>query len=164
MAITTYTSYAEIRAVLGVSSTELTDAQLALPIYDLHSTLVLEDVYVDLPADFATVSALPSKSANQQRFLDLTKLYVPYAIANELVKSLPMSTVKQLTDGRAGFMRQDDVQKEMQDNIDQTLLAVKYRLSAIYATLFPSKVVKVSNIATALTKASTLGKDPVTST
>jgi len=162
MALTTYTTYAEVRAILGVSSTELPDTVLSLSIYGMHATLVLEDVYVDLPTDFATVSALPSPSANQQRFIDLTKLYVPYAIAKELLTSLPMFTVKQLTDGRAGFQRQDDVQLEMRDNIDQALLSMKYRLAAIYTTLYPTKITPIENKITTLTKAAGLGTDPVT--
>lgn len=162
MALTTYTSYAEIRAVLGVSETEVPDSVLSLSIYDFRATLELEDVYVDLPSDFATVSALPSKSANQQRFLDLTKLYVPYAIAKELLMSLPMFSVKQLTDGRAGFRRQDDVHKEMKDNIEQALLALKYRLGAIYMVLYPSKVTTLSNATQLLVRSTGLSKDPVT--
>jgi hypothetical protein len=162
MALTTYTSYDEIRAILGVSATELPDSILSLSIYDMHTVLALEDIYIDLPYDFSVVSALPTKSANQQRFLDLTKLYAPYAIAKELLTSLPMFSVKQLTDGRAGFMRQDDVQQQLKENIDGALLSLKYRLGAIYTTLYPTKITVVGNNKLTLTKISVLGTDPVT--
>ena len=73
MLITTYTSYAEVRAVLGVSALELTDTQLALGIYGeflfqelsgISGTLAPDTVERDLAGHFAYLSALINPSSS----------------------------------------------------------------------------------------------------
>ena len=162
MALTTYTSYAEVRAVLGVSSTELPDTTLALPMYGLLATLALEDIHVDLPTSFSTVSALPSKTTNEQRFVDLVQLYVPYTIAKNLLTSLPMFGVKQLSDGRAEFQRQADVFDDVRDGVDAALSSLRYRLAAVFSVLNPTLDVSLTIPTVATVVATGLNLDPVT--
>lgn len=162
MALTDYTTYAEVRAVLGVSTTELPDSILALSIYAMQATLALEDVYVDIPTDYATISALPSKTVPQQRFVDLVKLYVPYRVAKELLTSLPMFSVKQLSDGRAEFQRQADVFADVRDGVDAAISSLRYRLAAAYKSLFPLNGVTVTAPTLTVTLATGLATNPVT--
>lgn len=162
MSLTTYTNAETVRAVLGVSSTELTDATLALPIYGTQAELGLEDVHTSLPSDFATVSALPVKTTNQQRFVDLVQLYVPYVIAKGLLTSLPMFSVKSLSDGRAEFQRQADVYDDLKDGIDAALSSLRYRLAAVYAVLYPTNSVVSTTPTLSMLVSTGLATDPVT--
>lgn len=72
MLITTYTSYAEVRAALGVSALELTDTQLALGIYGeflfqelsgVSGTLAPDTVSRNLIGHFQYISALTPTSS-----------------------------------------------------------------------------------------------------
>lgn len=162
MALLDYTSYAEVRAVLGVSTTELPDATLALSLYSMHATLALEDIHESLPTDYTTVSALPSKTAPQQRFVDLVKLYVPYRVAKELLTSLPMFSVKQLSDGRAEFERQADVFADVKDGVDSAISSLKYRLAAVYSALYPANSVTVAAPTLTMVLSTGLATNPVT--
>lgn len=162
MPITTYTTYEEVRAVLGVSSTELTDATLALSIYDTGATLALEDIHENLPTDFATVSALLSKTAQEKRFVDLVKLYVPYQIAKQLLVSLPLFSVQRLTDGRAEFQRQTDVFADVRDGVDAGLTSLRYRLAAVYKVLYPLNDVTTSAPTLTMVMSTGLAVNPVT--
>lgn len=162
MALLTYTTYDEIRAVLGVSKTELADATLALPIYDPLASIFLDEVNPNLETRFSEVSALPSKTLAQQRFLDLVKLFVNYKIARELLTSLPMFSVKALSDGRAEFQRQDGVFDDLKDGIDSAVTSMKYRLTASFAQLYPSEQIPVTYVRPSITSSVGLAIDPVT--
>lgn len=139
--LSTYTTPAEIRAVLGVSATELSDDTIALSIYATNTELVLEDINTALPTNFSAVSALPTPTTTEQRFIDLVKLYVPYVVAKQLLTSLPMFSVVSLSDGRAEFSRNADAFADVRDGVDAAISSLKYRLSALYATLFPGSSV-----------------------
>jgi len=162
MALSDYTTPQEIRAVLGVSSTELTDETLALSMYGTLATLGLEDIHKNLPTEFSTVSALPVKTSQQQRFVDLVKLYVPYKIAKELLTSLPLFAVKQLSDGRAEFQRQADVFNDLRDGVDAALNSLKFRLSATYASMYPAVIVNTPTATFSSVRAAGLAVNPIT--
>lgn len=142
MAITSYISYAEIRAVLGVSATELSDTVLAQSQWETLLILDLEDVNVGIPALFTTVAAIttsPSKTATQQRFYDLTKLFAGYAVARSLLISLPFFSVQQLTDGKAEFQRQAGLFEEVKTGVEALYRAIREKLTASYVVLAPSE-------------------------
>lgn len=165
MALSDYTTPQEIRAVLGVSRTELTDETLALSIYATMATLALEDISVNLPTNFSSVSALPSPTTQQRRFLDLVKLFVPYQIAKELLVSLPLFAVSQLSDGRAEFQRNALQLEDIKDGVDATLLSLRYRLVATYSSLYPSESVASATITQpSITVSTGLAVNPVTGT
>lgn len=160
MALTTYTTYTEIRAILGVSSTELTDSVLSQPAYDFLLTLSLEDIDAGLPAKFVEILALPTPTAEQTRFLNLVKLYAPYSTAKELLTSLSLFAVKQLTDGRAEFQRQDDVFADVRDGVESALISIRARLAASYAAL--TSIVVTERPTMLLTSRAAIALDPVT--
>lgn len=132
----TYTSYAEVRAVIGVSATELPDTVLSQPMYDTHLLNALEDVAVGIPALFIAISALSASAAtaDQTRFLGLVSLFAPYAIAKQLLTSLPMFGIQSLTDGRAGFTRLSDsaIYDDVRDSVNLVLTDIKLRLAVVY--------------------------------
>lgn len=107
MALTDYTSYAEVRAVLGVSDDEIDDATLGLGVYSLNLLAEFEDIAEALPEDYATVVAIdaPNRTELQRKFCNAVQLFAPYAIGKQLASSLPLFSPKAITDGKSGFTR-----------------------------------------------------------
>lgn len=134
-----YTTPAEIRAALGVSATELSDPVLSQTQWGVLAVTDMEDVGLGIPALYITVSALLSgvRTAQQQRFYDLVRLFATYSCAKTLLASLPMFSVSRLSDGRAEFERQSDIFDDVRDGVDATYSAIRQRLSAIYVGLVP---------------------------
>jgi hypothetical protein len=166
MALTTYTTYAAIRALLGVASTEITDTVLALPHYDLQFTLDSEDIdggEGEVLAQYATITAIEagSRSANQVRFLLLVNLFAAYSVARQLLGSAEMFAPKKITDGSAATERVNDPFSKMREGVNAGYTTVRTRLSDLLVVLVPS-----ANITAATTRtyilASGLGTDPVT--
>ena len=162
MAITSYTSYDEVRAVLGVSTDELEDSTLALPLYDYGLQAELNDISATLAADFTEVLAIASQSrtAVQAWFYQTTKLFATYSVARQLCSALPLFGPKDISDGKATVSRFADspyrtVIKAVQDGLNTARL----RLESAHAQLnsSSSKVVTQSYLL-----ASALGTDPVT--
>lgn len=107
MPLTDYTSYDEVRAALGVSTDELEDATLALGMYSDSLELELESVNLGVPSLFTTVAALPEadRTDSQGRFYRTAKLFATYAVAKQLLPSLPMFGPKDISDGKATVSR-----------------------------------------------------------
>lgn len=164
MALLTYTTYEEVRATLGVSSTELSDKVLSQPLYGTFAQLALEDIALDLPRLFDTIMLATTPTDAQARLAALIQLFVPYTLAKKLLSSLPLFAVQALTDGRAGFDRQRDanIYDNVREDVELVLADVTARLKAAYLTVTGvSLVEKVMTIPT-LAVASLRGVDPVT--
>lgn len=168
MALLDYTSYDEVRAVLGVSSTELPDRTLAQPLYDTHAELALEDIAPTLPTVYADIVALPSGTATavQLRLQTLVQLFVPYAVAAKLLTSLPLFAVQSLTDGRAGFDRQDNgnIFEGVGEDVKAALADIVARLKASFLLVTGLTPTEATVTMPTLTVASLRGLDPVTDT
>jgi len=160
MTLSDYTTFLEIRAALGVSSTELPDEVLAIPSHEVIATMALEDVSALIPDYYVTMVALSSKTKDQQRFIDLVKLYTTYVIAKSLLTSLPLFSVRSLTDGRASFERFVGPFQDTRDGVDASLISLKYRLAAVYTALTSIGVAPRASFIVALS--SSLAIDPVT--
>lgn len=114
--ITTYTTYGEVRASLGVSDEEVDDATLALGMYSEHLDMEMYDVEIEhsLPAalssTFATITAIAinDRTAAQARALASIRLFSTYAVARHLGTSLAMLAPKAITDGKAALTRFSD--------------------------------------------------------
>lgn len=152
----------EVRAALGVSITELPAKVLNLATYPIIIEMALDDIHTSLRADYDTVLALPSPTAAQHRFLDATKMFALYALANHLLATLPMFSVKSLTDGRASFDRQVDAYKDTKEAVSAMYVSLRYRLSAAYQILYPANT--LPSATESLIKAIGLGTNPVTGT
>ncbi len=162
MAITDYTSYAEIRGVLGVSDDELEDTTLSLDVFADNLVMELEGISTSLPDEYATVSDIleDDRTAVQQRFYRLTRLFSTYAVGKQLGSSLPMFGPKDITDGKASISRFADspyrtVQKEIRDKYDD----LRAKLAEAYATLSYSTATVTRRVMMAGVSLST---DPVT--
>lgn len=165
MALTDFTTYDEVRAALGVSSTELTDSVLAQAQWAFQGLLDLEDINSALPDMYTTISGIAqgSRTTAQQRYFDLTRIFMTYAIAKSLLGALPLFSVQKLTDGKAEFDRFADAYKDVADAILGMFNSLRYRLGAAYQALVPGATVDTAYTST-FTIAVGLGTDPVTAT
>ncbi len=118
--LTDYTTYNDIRAALGVSTTDLPDAALSLNLYKLNLTQEFEAIDLTLESTYASVKADLTPTAAESRFLAACDLFATYAVAKQLTASLPMFSLKQLTDGKAQGTRFDNPYKDaIEDILDQ---------------------------------------------
>lgn len=164
MTLLTYTSFQEVRAVLGVSATELTDATLMQPMWGTTVVLALEDVVLEIPATYDAVASLPVKTADQKRFTALVELFAPYAIAKQALTSLPLFAVQSLTDGRAGFQRSSNatIYDDLRSDVQAAMADIQARLKACYYRMTGLSDTTTANVMPVLTVASPRGLDPVT--
>lgn len=105
MSVTVFTSYADIRAALGVGIAEIPDAVISLPLYENNLGVELDKLSLTLEADFVTTTALAVKTANQTRFLRSVQLFATYTVARQLTGSLPLFSPKEIHDGKASLIR-----------------------------------------------------------
>lgn len=106
MSLTAYTTYAAIRAALGVSSKELTDAVLGTEIYEYELLRELRAIDAGLPADFATVAAVAEpRPTVSQNLYEAVRLFAAYNVANHCLSVLPLFSPKAISDGKASLSR-----------------------------------------------------------
>ena len=135
MLVTDYTSYADVRAALGVSSEDVEDATLAL---DLDANLLesdLEDVNSSVPSTYDTTKVLPTPTADETRFLKACQVFATFSVARQLTASLPLFAAKQTTDSKAGVQRFDNPYKDTIKALEAQYEKAKARLAATYATV-----------------------------
>lgn len=161
MPLLTYTTPAQVRAALGVSSTELPDAVLTLSMYDTMADDALDSVHEDAQVAFDSLSLLGLPTKEQSKFLSAAKLYVAYYLAKQLLGSLPLFSVKQLTDGKAEFARQTDIFADVRDGVDSMIGNLRSKLLSSLAVVdpgapIPATVVAVMSVSTGL------GVNPIT--
>ena len=105
MILTAFTSYADIRAALGVGIAEISDAVISLPLYENGLGAELDKLSLALETDFVSTTALASKTSDQTRFLRAVQLFATYAVARQLTGSLPLFSAKEIHDGKASMIR-----------------------------------------------------------
>lgn len=161
MPLITYTTSNEIRAALGVSTTELPDSTVTLSMYDTVADMAVDDVSPKLEGLFEATVAVVTPTSTQQKFIDVTKLYVTYAVAKHMLTSLPLFSVKSLTDGKAEFQRQSDIFEDVRDGVDAMLAGLRGRLETLMQILDPT-ITPTPAVTPVFTVASELATDPVT--
>jgi len=138
MSITTYTTYDEVRAALGVSTDEIEDATLELGVYGMGLDMDLMEVNAGVPAAFATVRSIatPDRTPVQQALFQTVKLFATYAVAKQLASGLAMFAPKDISDGKATVSRfADSPYRDTVSHIGQQYGLNRDRLKLAYATL-----------------------------
>lgn len=131
MALTDYTSYVQIRALLGVEDDELADDTISLEVYVSGLLEDLLDIGVSLEADYATVNAIAAevRSTAQQRLWRTVRSFASFSVAKRVGTSLSMFGPKDITDGKAGVSRFSDAPyKATMKNIESEYGTAKQRL------------------------------------
>lgn len=160
--LSSYTTPSEVRAALGVSTTELPDTVVNLPIYDTLAVLSMEDANSNIPSKYLALKAQvsPALTTAEQRFVDIVHLFVTYSTAKEMLVSLSLFAVQALTDGKAGFDRQTDVYQDVREGVNNMLASLRIRLINSYG-LIVSGIAVVSASTQTFVIATGLGTDPV---
>lgn len=156
MSVLTYTTFEDIRGVLGVSDEDVNDVTLNLNIYDFNLQQELEDVSLtspgatadELSTEFSTVASISegSRTDDQKRFFRLTQMFATYAVAKQLASSLPLFAPQSVTDSKAGMNRfannpYADTIKEVEKQYGRS----KDRLSAAWGVIQSSTAVAVTS-------------------
>lgn len=126
-----YTSYDEVRSVLGVEDDELLDETLALPVY---LNLLLEDlmdVNINTEKMFDDISGEDDPTPLQLRFLRLVGTFSTYSVARHLTTSLPMFAPRSLGDGKAAMSRFLDPYKDTIKKIEEQFTLTQGRLQQV---------------------------------
>lgn len=135
--LTTYTSYDQVRATLGVTSEEISDTTLGLALYAESLLIELEEVASALPADFAIVAAITagSRTDAENKFYAAVGLFSAFAVAAQLGTSLPLFSPKSVTDGKAAFARDaNSPYKETLKGVQKSYERFRSLLASRYAT------------------------------
>lgn len=133
-----YTTYADIRSALGVSSDDIEDETIALETWDHHLQFELEEVNAGIPAGYAAVVAVTaaSRTAAQAKMYRATRLFSTLAVANALAASLPMFGPKDVSDGKATVSRfADSPYKATVSKVKEQYGVAKERLKGAWAEL-----------------------------
>lgn len=162
--LTEYTTYEEVRAVLGVADEELEDAVLAQPLFERQLILDLEDVNSDVPNQFKIISAIlfASRTTAQKRFFDLVQLYSAYTVGKQLLTSLPYFAELRLQDGRAHKERVKDPFQLTQAGVLAGCESLRLKLAASYTDLFGGE--SVGRVLRTMVVGVGIATDPVTNT
>lgn len=129
MNLTDYTTYAEVRAVLGTSDEELPDSDLALQIHSTELENNLNEVSDLIIPTYTTIKALAenARTADQQKFYLITRYYSAYAVGEELLASQAMFSFKRVTDGKAEAERFDKF-ADLKDGVLKAASVARKRL------------------------------------
>jgi hypothetical protein len=130
--LTDYTTFSDIRTILGVSIDELPDSDLELETYLFGLESALDDVGTSLIADYAAVTAPVvgnTATAEQIKLYRATRLYSALQVCENVSHSLPMRAEKSITDGKAGASRFTD------SPIEQTIENMKALLAKALSNL-----------------------------
>lgn len=161
MALTDYTTYDEVRGILGVAEEEIPDAVMSL---DVYYTTLLEDMYALAPgmqANYEATKALPVPTASQARFVRLVKAWSGYDVAAQHLDSLSMSAPKTIESDKDKTDRMADPYEQIRANLPGRLATVRDRLLGLYVELFPGDPVPARPTATVIIAVG-LGTDPIT--
>jgi len=147
MPLTTYTSYADVRAVLGVSDDDIEDATLALPTYDDMLRMEMDSLNVGIHPKFMEVSLVDPSALTeaQSSFLRYFRLFCTYATARALASALPMFGPKSLGDGKVNVSRfSDSPYKVTVAKVEADFGRMSSLLSTAYATLGATSTISYS--------------------
>lgn len=143
MALVDFTTFDDIRAVLGVSVDEIEDATLSLAVYEYNLMVELEEIDESLASDFATAAqkSKATRTANEEKFVQATALFSTYAVARQLTAALPLFSPKEISDGKASMTRY--AQNPYLDTIkavEKGYERYRARLVTVYGTLNSTEV------------------------
>lgn len=163
MALIDFTSYQEVRAALGVNTSELKDAIIALPLYAYQLASELEDVHPDIPAAYAAIGQIPelNRTRVQSRFYELVRMFSTYAAAKHFTLTLPLFSVKRIKDSDAESERNVDYYMTLREDIEGMLVSLRFRLGVAFGVVQP-EAVPVARLDHTVLVLSPLAIDPVT--
>lgn len=165
MELTAYTTYSDIRAVLGVSSDDLEDSTLSLDVYAFNLEAEFDELDpLILPAYGDLRESDPEgMEPAQRRFFQACRTFSTYAVAKQCLTALPLAAPKEHSDGKASVTRFAlDPYKETIRRVESAYEKMRERLLQAFAGLQATTRAEVP--LPVLFLASGLPSDPVTGT
>lgn len=163
MALADYTSFHEVRAALGVSDEELSDATLSLPMYEVSLLAEMREISATFRSQYATahLKVPADRSEEETWFIQTARLFSTYSVARHLLSTLPLFSPKEISDGKAHQTRYST------DPYKATISAVKeqyerYRTVALAAFSSLQQVSNPARVAPVFLAISSPNSDPVT--
>lgn len=136
MALLDYMTYDDVRAALGVSSDEITDATLSLDLYSNGLDQEIDDISPTLGDEYLVIKDLDldGMSPIQKSLYKATRLYAVYALARQqLGTALAMFAPKDITDGKTATGRASGATyEETLANVTSYYEGVRKRLVQVY--------------------------------
>jgi hypothetical protein len=156
-------SYADVRALLGVSSDELEDEVISVSVFvrvleqDLKALdFGLHSTYLE-----AAVKLPQSRSAAEVGLFEAVQTYATFHVAEQLCTSLPQFSPKTISDGKAFAQRHADAPyKVTMDGVAKGKALALENLKRIYGDLYGSSY--AARVAFSGMRISTPTSDPVT--
>lgn len=167
MALTDYTTYDTVRAVLGVSPKELKDETLALDLWEQQFLLEMSDVDGGGGAAATLYAAIKlidegSRSAQQTQFFNVYNMLAGYSVARQLLSPQVMFSPIRITDGRAEIERfKDSNFDRVREGVQSTYSSLLKRLTTLLVAMVPGATVPVPTTRRVISSVG-LGTDPVT--
>lgn len=165
MAMLDYTTYDDIRAVLGVSSDEIEDSTLSLQVYEFGLSSEIRAVSRSLATDVATVIAIAegSRTTAEAELLEVMSLFATYAVARQLLTSLPLFSPKEISDGKASQTRYaTNPYEETIRRVESEFNRFKAELEEVYASY--KSTTAQSRVERTYLMVSSPASDPITGT
>ena len=161
--IVDYTSYDAVRAVLGVSSEEIDDDVINLPLYEVMLSEDLLDLSGSIQTDFITVRDIPvgTQTDIEKRFVRVMQTYASYQVASTLLGSVALFAPKDITDSKASVTRVNDPFKTLKEDVLASLVYIRTRLLTAYDAYSPTYAAPTAVTRTFITSTG-LAIDPVT--
>lgn len=159
MALTAYTSYADVRAALGVTPKDLSDETLGLPYYEDSLVEGLDSVHSSLITAFDEATAAAPQSPAQSRLIRSFRVLATLIAARAAIPALRMAAPQQVTDGKAALTRFNDPLSDLTRALDDKYNQAKVRAEEALALLTVASTPSVPRV---WFSAVTPSADPVT--
>lgn len=134
-ALTDFTTYDEIRAVLGVSDEEIENSTLALGIYVNQLKFMFVDISTTLESTYVTAREQVTPTVAQSRLITVMEVFSAYAIAKILLTSIPLFAPRKINDGSAALERVNDPFQMLREEVNLTYKNLLARLTKAAADL-----------------------------
>lgn len=131
-ALPKYTSYDQVRAILSVSDEELEDATLALPNFEYQLYEQMLEVDPGIQDLYLTLLDTPNRNKQQERFVRVAQVFSGYAVAVQLLDSLPLLAVMSEQDARAKYERFEKPFERVEAAVRTAFAVAKSRLIDAY--------------------------------
>lgn len=160
MTLTEFTSYADVRAAVGLEDDELEDSTLALEVYSIGLREELNSISDQLITLYQDSKGKDVRSTQEARLYDLTRLFSTYAVAKQVGATLGMIGPRTISDGKSSMSRFSGTPyKDTLEKIAEQYELYRRRLEAVIDELTASPSEPFSQ---ALFMAVGSGYDPVT--
>jgi hypothetical protein len=135
MAFPDYTTANSVRAVLGISVKEASDAVIEDPVYLTGVLEVLYDLSTTLVIDYSGARDASPRTDKQTRFVLLVQTFCAYTVALQLIPNLPLLAPQIITDGKTAINRVANPYENLRPSIVASLAYFKLNLIEAYAAI-----------------------------